>query len=85
VANERLEMTSDGNVRLLLKNAFRDGTAAVEMQPLALPTGGGEVDSYVVDFAHLRPSFCRGIGHIRISYVAYFLAEHDPVEPEAEK
>ena len=38
VANERLEMTPDGNVRLLLKKAFRDGTAAIEMQPLALLT-----------------------------------------------
>jgi len=52
---------------------------------LGVDLGSGGVDSYVVDFAHLRPSFCRGIGHIRISYVAHFLAEHDPVEPEAEK
>ena len=35
-ANERLELTPDGNVRLLLKKAFRDGTAAIEMPPLAL-------------------------------------------------
>ena len=38
VANERLQITPDGNVRLLLKKAFRDGTAAIEMQPLALLT-----------------------------------------------
>jgi hypothetical protein len=36
VSNERLEMTPDGNVRLLLKKAYRDGTAAIEMPPLAL-------------------------------------------------
>ena len=36
VANERIEMTPDGNVRLILKKAFRDGTAVIEMPPLAL-------------------------------------------------
>ena len=29
-------MTPDGLVRLLLKKPFRDGTAVIEMQPLAL-------------------------------------------------
>ncbi len=38
VANERLQITPDGNVRLFLRKAFRDGTAAIEMQPLALLT-----------------------------------------------
>ncbi|MEP6655087.1 MAG: transposase, partial [Myxococcales bacterium] len=38
IANERLQITPDGIVRLLLKKAFRDGTAAIEMQPLALLT-----------------------------------------------
>ena len=36
VANERIQMTPDGLVRLLLKKPFRDGTAGIEMQPLAL-------------------------------------------------
>jgi hypothetical protein len=36
VANERLQMTPDGLVRLVLKKPFRDGTAAIEMTPLAL-------------------------------------------------
>jgi len=36
VASERLQMTPDGLVRLLLKKPFRDGTAAIEMPPLAL-------------------------------------------------
>ena len=35
VANERLQMTPDGLVRLVLKKPFRDGTAVIEMQPLA--------------------------------------------------
>jgi hypothetical protein len=36
VSNERLQMSPDGNVRLLLKKPFRDGTAVIEMPPLAL-------------------------------------------------
>ena len=36
VASERIQMTPDGLVRLLLKKPFRDGTAAIEMPPLAL-------------------------------------------------
>jgi len=36
IGQERLERRPDGLVRILLKKAYRDGTVAVEMDPLSL-------------------------------------------------
>src|SRR5262245_56245967 len=36
LANNHVELTDDGMVRVILKKAFRDGTIAVEMEPLSL-------------------------------------------------
>ena len=36
LANERLKVLDDGNVRLEFKKAWSDGTRAVELEPLAL-------------------------------------------------